>query len=51
MGLSIYIPVWVLWTLGILGGLVLLACAALGVYFMFFLRDLGRSMNRSWGWW
>ena len=37
--MSLTIPVWVLWVFGVLGGIALLFCAAIGFMFMWGWRD------------
>ncbi|WP_268958138.1 hypothetical protein [Plesiomonas shigelloides] len=41
--MSITIPTWLLWMLGIPLGLIVLGAAALGVYFFIGLAKAGRS--------
>jgi len=43
--MTIIIPVWLLWTFGIIGGLVILALAVVGVWFIFLL---GSWENLRW---
>ena len=49
MSVSLWIPAWLLWTLGIVLGVVVLGLAVLGVMFLFAMRDFNRAWLRC-GW-
>lgn len=45
---TVEIPVWLLWWLGIVGGVVLVSLAALGIYG--FLQAIDDAIGRHLGW-
>ena len=47
--MTIAIPAWLLWALGVLGGIVVLALAVLGVAFIWVMHGFGRGMDRAFG--
>ncbi len=48
--MTLWIPAWLLWTVGAVAGLVLLVLAVAGVLFIVQMREFSRVMGRHFGW-
>lgn len=50
MTFALTIPSWLLWTLGIAVGVLVLGLAVLGVMFLIAVRDFNRVWSNHFGW-